>query len=118
MNKVAFIFRTAAHGCAAGREGLDAALATSALDEEIGIFFIGDGVYQLLAEQAPTPILQRHYAPTFGLFELYDVEHVYICSQALTERGVSAASLVIIPHILTQDELQARLAQYSVRLSF
>lgn len=118
MNKVAFIFRNAAHGCAAGREGLDAALATSALDEEIGIFFIGDGVYQLLAEQSPAAILQRHYAPTFGLFELYDVEHVYICSQALAERGLSSASLVLTPHVLAQDELQARLAQYPVRLSF
>lgn len=118
MNKVAFIFRSAAHGCASGREGLDAALATSALNEEIGIFFIGDGVYQLLEEQAPAAILQRHYAPTFGLFELYDIENVYICRQALAERGLSQASLVITPQVLALDELQARLAEYSVRLNF
>ncbi|MGM3213552.1 sulfurtransferase complex subunit TusC, partial [Klebsiella pneumoniae] len=48
MKRVAFVFTTAPHGSASGREGLDALLATSALTEEIGVFFLGDGVFQLL----------------------------------------------------------------------
>ncbi len=39
MNSVAFIFTQAPHGNSAGREGLDALLATSALTENIGVFF-------------------------------------------------------------------------------
>lgn len=41
---VAFIFTQAPHGNSAGREGLDALLATSALTENIGVF-LSDGVF-------------------------------------------------------------------------
>lgn len=51
MKRVAFVFSSAPHGSAAGREGLDALLATSALTDDIGVFFVGDGVFQLLPEQ-------------------------------------------------------------------
>jgi hypothetical protein len=40
---------------AAGREGLDALMATSAFTEDIGVFFIGDGVFQLLANSSRRP---------------------------------------------------------------
>ena len=59
MKRIAFVFSSAPHGSSAGREGLDAVLATSALTEEIGLFFIGDGVLQLLANQQPGKILAR-----------------------------------------------------------
>ena len=59
MKRVAFIFSSAPHGSASGREGLDALLATSALTEEIGVFFVGDGVFQLLSEQRPAAVLAR-----------------------------------------------------------
>ena len=57
MKRVAFVFASAPHGSASGREGLDALLATSALTEDIGVFFLGDGVFQLLAGQQPQAIL-------------------------------------------------------------
>ncbi len=38
MKRVAFVLSSAPHGSAAGREGLDALLATSALTDDIGVF--------------------------------------------------------------------------------
>lgn len=67
MKRVAFVFSSAPHGSASGREGLDALLATSALTDELGVFFIGDGVFQLLPEQRPGAILARDYIATFKL---------------------------------------------------
>lgn len=43
MNKIAFMCRRGPHGTSAGREGLDALLATSALTESLALFLIGDG---------------------------------------------------------------------------
>lgn len=51
MKRIAFVFSTAPHGTAAGREGLDALLATSALTDDLAVFFIADGVFQLLSGQ-------------------------------------------------------------------
>lgn len=118
MNKVAFIFRTPPHGTAAGREGLDAVLATSALSEDIGVFFADDGVYQLLSRQDPSAILGRDYAPTFGLLELYDVDNVYICARSLAERGLAQAQITIEARVLSASDWQQCLASYNVRLSF
>ena len=53
MKKIAFVFTQGPHGTSAGREGLDALLATSALTEDIGVFFIADGVFQLMPAQQP-----------------------------------------------------------------
>lgn len=118
MNHVAFIFQTPPHGTASGREGLDALLATSALNEDVGVFFSGDGVYQLLADQDPNVILGRHYTPTFGLLELYDVEHIYLCQASLMARGLQVEQLAIAVQVLSPDEWQRTLALYNVRLTF
>ncbi len=67
MKRVAFVFSSAPHGSASGREGLDALLATSALTDEIGVFFVGDGVFQLLPGQQPSAVLARDYIATFKL---------------------------------------------------
>lgn len=118
INKVAFIFRTPPHGSASGREGLDALLATSALSEDLGVFFSGDGVYQLLAEQDPSVILSRHYAPTFGLLDLYDVEQVYLCQRSLSERGLALEQMCIPAQVLAPEQWQQTLARFNVRLNF
>ena len=88
MNRVAFIFTSSPHGSSAGREGLDALLATAALNDQCGVFFLGDGVLQLLPGQQPDKILSRHYAATFGVLSLYDIEQCYLCKASLTRRGI------------------------------
>ena len=58
--KLAFLFRTAPHGNAISREGLDALLAATAFcdEEDIGVF-IDDGVLNLLDGQNPELLLQK-----------------------------------------------------------
>ncbi len=95
MTPTAYIFRSAPHGSASGREGLDALLAASAVNEELTALFIEDGVYQLLREQQPQQILGRDYAPTFKMLDLYDVEHIYVCAESMAARGLSTEDLLI-----------------------
>lgn len=66
MKSVAFVFTQGPHGSSAGREGLDAVLATSALSDEVALFFVSDGVLQLTSGQQPQRILARNYIATFG----------------------------------------------------
>ncbi|MGL5948937.1 MAG: sulfurtransferase complex subunit TusC [Aeromonas sp.] len=117
-HRIAVITRQAPHGSSAAREGLDALLATSALCDDLALFFIGDGVYQLVANQAPQAILQRHIAPTFKLLELYDIEPVYVCADSLAERGLTAADLLLAATCLPRAEIAATWATYSQHISF
>ncbi|MBV4413222.1 sulfurtransferase complex subunit TusC [Enterobacteriaceae bacterium YMB-R22] len=119
MGRVAFLFTRAPHGSAAGREGLDALLATSALSEDIGVFFIGDGVLQLLPGQQPDKILARDYIATFGVLPLYDIKQCFVCKTSLLERGLSdGQTLVIEAQHLTPQTLRDRLRDYDIFLTF
>lgn len=119
MKSVAIVFSQAPHGSASGREGLDMLLAMSALIDQIGVFFISDGVLQLMPGQEPSHVLARDYIATFGVLELYDIHQCYVCQQALLERGLSSRqSLVLDVLPLEVQELRQRLADYDVVLNF
>ena len=118
MNPIAFITRHAPHGSAYGREALDAVLATSALTEELALFFIGDGVYQLLAGQQPEGVGQRHYAPTFRMLELYDIEQIYVCADSLAERGLTRDDLLIPVTLLSRSELVVCWQRFPTHITF
>lgn len=119
MKRVAFIFSQAPHGSSAGREGLDAVMAVSALSEEIALFFISDGVLQLLGDQQPEKVLARNYIATFGVLPLYDLENFYVCSASLAERGIDAGALKALPvEVLPPAALRAELEKYDRIISF
>lgn len=118
MSQLTYVFRSAPHGSASGREGIDALLAASAYCEDISVIFMGDGVYQLLQGQQPKGILSKDYAPMLKLFDLYDIEQVYVCTQSLIERGVAHADLVIEAHQIDQLQLQTKLQQAGKLLTF
>ncbi|WP_299016782.1 sulfurtransferase complex subunit TusC [uncultured Photobacterium sp.] len=118
MKSLGFVFHSAPHGTSSGREGLDAVLATSAYSEDINVFFVGDGVLQLLKAQQPELILCRDYIATFKMLELYDIENVYVCQQSLNERGIDSSQLLIDVEVLEQDDITAKLHQCQRILSY
>ena len=120
MNRVAFVFSSAPHGSAAGRGGLDALLATSALTEDIGVFFLGDGVFQILGGQYPQAVLARDYIATFKVLPLYDIETFYVCADSLASRGLMTdkAAFVLDVTILAAGPLREQLSQYDTILTF
>lgn len=119
MNRIAFVFSTVPHGSASGREGLDALLATSALTEDLGVFFIGDGVFQILPEQKPDLILARDYIATFKLLGLYDIEQCWLCAASLRERGLDTdMKFVVDATVLEPEELRRELGNYDVIMRF
>ncbi|WP_342323304.1 sulfurtransferase complex subunit TusC [Kosakonia sp. BYX6] len=119
MKRIAFVFTSAPHGSSSGREGLDALLATSAFSDDIGVFFVGDGVFQLLANQQPGAILARDYIATFKVLPLYDIEQCWLCAASLRERGLGDETAFVLPaQRLEPDALRDALEQYAVVLTF
>lgn len=118
MKRLAFVFYSAPHGSAAGREGLDAVLSASALTPP-GVFFISDGVLQLLPDQQPGLILARNYIATFKVLALYEVDQCWICAESLRQRGLALnMPFVIDATTLEPDELRRQLDQYDVIFTF
>ena len=119
MKRVAFVFSSAPHGSAAGREGLDALLATSALTDDIGVFFVGDGVFQLLPAQRPGAVLARDYIATFKVLPLYDIETFYVCADSLAARGLDEKTpFVLDVTVVSSAALREHLSHYDTVLTF
>ncbi|HHF3685197.1 TPA: sulfurtransferase complex subunit TusC, partial [Haemophilus influenzae] len=95
--KIAFLFRTSPHGTSISREGLDAILAATAFCEpnDIGIFFIDDGVLNLIDNQQPEIIQQKDFIRTFKLLDLYDVEQRFICTASLQKFKLDNRELIL-----------------------
>ncbi|WP_455934852.1 sulfurtransferase complex subunit TusC [Haemophilus sp.] len=111
--KLAFLFRTAPHGNAISREGLDALLAATAFcdEEDIGVFFIDDGVLNLLDGQNPELLLQKDFIRTFKLLDLYDIEQRFICADSLDQYNLHAEQLIISAEKIDRTLLINKLSQ-------
>ena len=116
--KIGIINRCSPHGSAVGRESLDLTLALSAFNESISVFFIGDGVYQLLDKQDPSEILQKNFQPLFKMFELYDIDNIYVCELSLRERSITMNELIIDATVVNDAVLKNHLALQDQLLSF
>ena len=111
--KLAFLFRTAPHGNAISLEGLDALLAATAFcdEEEIGVFFIDDGVLNLLDEQKPELLLQKDFIRTFKLLDLYDIEQRFVCADSLNQYNLQTEQLIISAEKIDRTSLINKLSQ-------
>lgn len=111
--KLAFLFRTAPHGNVISREGLDALLAATAFcdEEEIGVFFIDDGVLNLLDGQNPELLLQKDFIRTFKLLDLYDIEQRFVCADSLDQYNLQTEQLIISAGKIDRTSLINKLSQ-------
>ena len=118
MKKIAFIFHTAPHATTAGREGLDALLAASAYSEDLAVFFIGEGVLQLLQSQEPGQVLSRDYISAFKLLDLYDIEQRFICAQSLKEWGIAPGELIVDGEVISPQAIAAQWNEFDQLVTF
>lgn len=120
MNKkILVISRRPPYGTSLAREALDVALAASVYDQDIGILFMDDGVFQLLTNQTPDAITQKNLASTLPALSLYGIDNVYAHKESLEERNLVNNDLILRDiKILTSDEIQKLLIQQDHLLSF
>ena len=118
--KLAFLFRTAPHGNAISREGLDALLAATAFcdEEDIGVFFIDDGVLNLLDRQNPELLLQKDFIRTFKLLDLYDIEQRFVCADSLDQYNLNTEQLIISAEKIDRTSLINKLRQVEKVFTF
>lgn len=120
MKKIAFIFSHAPHGTSSGREGLDAILGISSIfEKDIGVFFIGDGVLQLIKNYQTENILSRNYTSAFAILSLYDINNFYCCQLSLKKRGLqNNKNFILNITILDSHFLRSKLDCYDVIMNF
>ncbi|RVT47328.1 sulfurtransferase complex subunit TusC [Rheinheimera sediminis] len=111
MNIAVLVTSLPLHGIAA-RESLDLIFAMAAVDHQVSVIFSGDAVYQLVKSDASTDIMVKDFRRSFKLFELYDIEQLYVCAASLRQRQLHANELVLNIQPIEHDELNQLLSAH------
>jgi tRNA 2-thiouridine synthesizing protein C len=119
MKMIACIFSHAPHGTSFGREGLDAILSISSILKKIALFFIGDGVLQLIQSHQSENILARNYTSAFSILSFYNIKDFYCCKSSLIERGLNKnQNFILNIDILESYNLRLKLDSYDAIINF
>lgn len=108
---IALLLQHPPYGTSRGREGLEAAQLLAALEHEILLCFIGDGVWQLTTNQQSETGFLKVYTKAIKSLNLYEIDRPYVLEQDLDVRGLSAHQLMIPVHCVTPSILSSRIAQ-------
>lgn len=108
----------APYGVSDGQESLDLAMAAANFGQDVTLFFVDDGVFQLLKSQHPIPEQGKHYSKTFPALTFYDIDDIFVCQRSLSERGLVVSDLCIKVTALPQEALNQQLTQLDHLLRF
>ncbi|ALU41771.1 sulfurtransferase complex subunit TusC [Pseudoalteromonas rubra] len=93
------------------REGLDMALIFAALDQNVSWLFKGPAVLALKTGNDASQLGMKNYFKQLKTLEIYDVEQIYVCAEAMTQFALTVDDLNIDAQILTLDAQQTLLKQ-------
>ncbi len=116
--KLLFVSRKAPYGSSMARDALDALLAASVYDQDLSVLFMGDGVFQLVKDQAAHRAGMKSLAASLPALPLYDIEKIYVQQSALEQRGLADAELVIPATALEDGDITDLMEQQEAMLSF
>jgi len=113
IKKFMYVNRRAPYGTIYAWESLEVVLIGAAFDQDVSLAFIGDGVYQLTANQDTTGAGFKNFSPTYAALGDYEVTKVYVEKESLEERGLSLDDL---QHLTWEDEDEDYAEKDSIRL--
>lgn len=118
MSSLLVIFQSSPHSSAAGQEGLDAVLAAVAMDLNVSLLFVDDGVFHLAQKSHSQQSALRNYTKGFAAVADFGIEKVVADCESLHSRGLSADNLLLDIDLRPQSEISDMIQQHDRVLSF
>jgi tRNA 2-thiouridine synthesizing protein C len=113
IKKFMYVNRKAPYGTIYAWESLEVVLIGAAFDQDVSLAFIGDGVFQLVANQDTVNSGFKNFSPTYAALGDYGVTKIYVEKESLEERGLSLDDL---QHLIWEDEEEDYAEKDSIRL--
>ncbi|PCI62769.1 MAG: sulfurtransferase complex subunit TusC [Gammaproteobacteria bacterium] len=117
-NTIAVLNAHSSFNSSYGKDALDVALIFGSYEQQVALFFQGEGVRQLVAQQNAELINTKDYLATFSALEFYDVEKLYVCAESLKQRNLSENFHVDNVDVLNAEEFSQQLKQHQTILRF
>lgn len=118
VKKFLYVNRKAPHGTIYALESLEVVLIGAAFEQDVSLAFLGDGVFQLAKGQDTKGLEMKNFSPAYGALEDYDVTKLYVEDEALRERGLSEADLLVPVQVVSAERMAEIMEEQDVVLSF
>ncbi len=89
-----FLLRDAPYASHTAQDSLAMLLATAAFNQQVGVVFIDEGVWQLKKGQKPSA-QQTNISAQLAALPLYDINPIYVVRESLAERQLTLDDLVL-----------------------
>ena len=108
VKKFLYLNRKAPYGTIYAWEALEVVLIGAAFDQDVGVLFLDDGVYQLTKGQDTKGIGMKNFSPTYRTLGDYEVRRIYVDRASLEARGLSQEDLIEIAweDMETEEEIE------------
>lgn len=107
-----FIFQQAPHANLAAKEGLDFAFSCAAFDQSVDVFFMQDGVYQLLKNQTTEALQQKNHSASIDALTLYGIDNCFYQEDCAQKRDIDAEQINDLAKALTHEQSAELLKNY------
>jgi tRNA 2-thiouridine synthesizing protein C len=132
IKKFMYVNRRAPYGTVYALESLEVVLIGAAFDQDVSLAFIGDGVYQLKADQDSSDSDQKNFSPIYQALGDYDVTKLYVEKESMEERGLTLEDLMPLTYededddwaekdsirVVSRDEMAELMDQQDVLFNF
>ncbi|MBN1641933.1 MAG: sulfurtransferase complex subunit TusC [Anaerolineae bacterium] len=118
MSKAAVLMRKAPYGSVYTAEGFRTLMGIAVFELDISVVFVDDGVYALVAGQAPDKLDMKPLGDGFPMLTEFDVNRFYVHDASLAERGLTTDDLVMDVEVIDGEQVAAILESAGKVLPF
>lgn len=115
---IGIVFRHPPYGTSTAREGLDTLLSLSNFSEDINVYFLQEGLLNLLIGQVGIAILQKNQNSAFKLLSLCGIKNCYISTEDHAIFNINTENLVVPTIQLSKQQLLEKLSLEDKILTF
>lgn len=114
MKRYLFMMSQAPHQGSLLQERLDFILTTAAFDQQVGLLFIDDGVFQLKQQQQAQHFGLKETLSLFKALALYDINSLYVEVESLKACGLQAIDLALPVIEIYRNDLPTLMREYDI----
>lgn len=118
MADIHILMTNAPYGTIDAEEGLEFALAATNYGHEVRMFFIGDGILQVLKGQQ-VPDGEKSLLKRLSALPFFDIEECYVSAPCLAQKGYSTDDIGLADiSVVSNTELMTKLRQCDHTVTF
>ncbi|MEM1244311.1 MAG: sulfurtransferase complex subunit TusC [Pseudomonadota bacterium] len=115
--KLSIIFQKPPYQTPNAQDAIDFTLAAAAFIKDVQVFFIEDGIYQLLHQQQ-APLGLSNLAKQIPILHNLDIERVYADAKSIQLRQIKTTDLIQSIKIIKRDEIKTLMQSSNMIVSY